>query len=204
MDDKERAIVVWEGDALMDGVRPRIDEVVVVEGIHDKQRVQEAVDADIIVLGGDRIGHRTMELLRRAVSSRGVIVFTDPDGAGERIRRRIDQAVSGCKHAYLRKGQAIGNGALGVEHASIDSVRDALTGVRQRVPEARNPDTEPEFTDADLYAYRLIGHPDAANRRAQMGDALGIGYGNAKAFLKKLNALRVTREEFVEAAERLR
>lgn len=183
------------------GSRPQIGEVVVVEGIHDKQQVQAAVEAEVVVLGGDRIARQTMELLRRLVKIRGVIVFTDPDGAGERIRRRVDQAVPGCKHAQLPRAKAISGQGLGVEHAAIADIQQAIMASK---PTALASSLQPEFTHADLLAARLAACPEAADRRTILGDILGIGYGNAKAFLHKLNTLGVTRTEFDAALERLR
>ncbi|MFB5190501.1 ribonuclease M5 [Alicyclobacillus fastidiosus] len=183
---------------------PVVDEIVVVEGIHDKQVVDLAVKADVHVLGGDRIGQRTMDVLRRAVRTRGVIVLTDPDGAGERIRRRIDQAVPGCKHAYISKKRAASAKGLGVEHAAAQDVRAAILGVRKSPGDTPLSTTSTgQFTQRDLLEARLLGCQEAAARRMALGDLLGIGYGNAKAFLNKLNTLGVTREEWESALERL-
>ncbi|MDI9260396.1 ribonuclease M5 [Alicyclobacillus sendaiensis] len=189
----------------MTGSRPKLREVVVVEGLHDKQRVDEAVDAEVLVLGGDRVSRRTLDLLRRAVAVRGAIVLTDPDGAGERIRRRLDQLVPGLRHAYLRKGRAVSSRGVGIEHASAEDVRRALLAAQSGEPAASDTarDEPPPFTLDDLARHRLAHHPDAARRREKLGERLGIGYGNAKAFLHKLNAYRVTREAFEEAVRRL-
>lgn len=180
---------------------PVVGEVIVVEGIHDKQRVNMAVAADVIVLGGDRLGSRTMNLIRLAHKNRGVIVLTDPDGAGERIRRRIEQAVPGCKQAQLTRRQAISDGGIGVEHAAVDDVRAAILRARSADVEAC---VEPLFQMSDLFGAGLVGASGAASKRQALGDLLGIGYGNAKAFLGKLNTLRVSREEWDSAIERLR
>lgn len=189
----------------MTHVRPKLREVVVVEGLHDKQRVDEAVDAEVLILGGDHISRRTVDLLRRAVQVRGAIVLTDPDGAGERIRRRLDQLVPGLQHAYLRRTSATSPQGVGIEHAKAEDVRRALVEARGR--DRRNGETPsaraPEFSLDDLVQHRLIHHPDAASRRERLGDMLAIGYGNAKAFLHKLNAYGVTRQEFEDAVRRL-
>ncbi|MCY0896106.1 MAG: DUF4093 domain-containing protein [Alicyclobacillaceae bacterium] len=174
--------------------------LVVVEGLHDLQKVKAAVDADVWVLGGDRISHRTVAELRRAEATRGVIVLTDPDGPGEHIRRRLDALVPGCMHAYVTKAEALSGGHVGVEHASVAAVQRALSQVRTHgfavAPEGRN---EPEYTLADLVAVGLTAHGEAAKRRRQVGELLGLGYGNAKAFVHKLNALHVPRAEWERA-----
>lgn len=180
--------------------RLQIDELIVVEGIHDRQRVEAAVNADVLVIGGDRIGQRVMDAIRRGAAHRGVIVFTDPDGAGERIRRRIDQAVPGCKHAHLPRRQAVSSHGLGVEHASVAHIQAALQRAR---PATSGEVRQAAFAQADMLKARLVACEEAVARRTALGDLLGIGYGNAKSFLHKLNVLGVTREQFEAALEML-
>ncbi len=182
-------------------VRPVIREVVVVEGLHDRQAVERAVQADVWVLGGDRVAHRTLAELRRAATSRGVIVLTDPDGPGERIRRRVADAIPGVRHAFLARRVARSSHGVGVEHAPDEAIIEALLQAREN--RAAGLDTGGEFTLADLEAAGLVGMADAAKRRQAVGEQLGIGYGNAKAFVRKLNVLGITREEWEEALVQL-
>ncbi|QSO47919.1 toprim domain-containing protein [Alicyclobacillus mengziensis] len=182
--------------------RLKIEEIIVVEGIHDKQAVLRVADADIWVLGGDRISHRLMAELTRAASKRGLIIMTDPDGPGERIRRRLEAVLPGSQHAFVAKSKALGDGAVGIEHASDDAIRAALKQVKRSRPISNAaPSTAfaGQFTTADLVDAGLVGSTDAANRRQLVGEILGIGYGNAKAFLYKLNALGVERAEWEHA-----
>lgn len=181
--------------------KPVMRELVVVEGLHDRQAVERAVVADVWVLGGDRVGHQILSELRRACASRGVIVFTDPDGAGERIRRRVADAVPGSRHAFLMREQAHSVHGIGVEHATPDDIAAALLTARGG-SDTRAPATAGEsavFTQADLKSAGLVGNHGAAAARQRVGDRLGIGTGNAKAFLRKLNTLCVTRREWEEA-----
>lgn len=178
----------------LDKKRPVIHELLVVEGLHDKQAVDEAVQADVWIIGGDRIANRFLQELERASCTRGIIIFTDPDGPGERIRRRIEARIPNCKHAFLPRHQATGNNRIGVEHATPDSIRNALLNVRstnQLLPEQKCT-----FSLDDLQEAGLVGSQDAALRRKQVGDNLRIGYANAKSFLRKLNVLGVTLEEW--------
>jgi len=184
-----------------DRTRLVLRPLVVVEGLHDLQKVKAAVDADVWVLGGDRISHRTVAELRRAEATRGVIVLTDPDGPGEHIRRRLDALVPGCMHAYVTKAEALSGGRIGVEHASVAAVQRALSEVRTHAAATPDACQESEYTLADLVAVGLTLHEEAAERRRQVGELLGLGYGNAKAFVHKLNALNVPREEWERACE---
>lgn len=174
-----------------------IKEVIVVEGRDDLIKVKQAVDADVIVTSGFGITEKTIERIREAQKTRGVIIFTDPDYAGEKIRRTITQKVEGCKHAYMPRENAIKNGDIGVENASSESIREALSKVQTEVENPTN-----EFTMDDLIKHGLVDCNNASELRDEVGKILGIGYGNAKQFLNRLNRYGIKREDFLEAIKK--
>ena len=173
-----------------------IKEVIVVEGKDDESAVKKAVDCEIIITHGFGINEETFKRIEKVAKTKGVIIFTDPDYAGEQIRNRIDARVEGCKHAFLDRQEATKKGDVGIENASPSAIREALSKVR-----TLSFETEDLFFQADLELADLIGNDSAANRRAAMGKILGIGYCNAKQFLNRLNRYGVTREAFVSALE---
>ena len=79
----------------------KIEEIIVVEGRDDTAAVRRAVDAVTIETHGYGIRGETWEMIETAYKSRGIIVFTDPDTAGEQIRRRILERFPGAKEAFL-------------------------------------------------------------------------------------------------------
>lgn len=171
-----------------------IKEVIVVEGRDDITAVKLALDCELIATGGFGFPKGVMERIKTAQEKRGVIIFTDPDFAGEKIRKKIANKVPGCKHAFLPREEAIKNGNIGIENASPESILAALENVR-----TESNDNRAEFSQRDLIINGLSGSDNAADRRDRMGKILGIGYGNSKQFLNRLNNYGVTREEF-EAA----
>ena len=81
-----------------------IKEVIVVEGKDDISAVKKAVDAEVIATNGYGFPKGVVERIIKAHKERGIIVLTDPDYAGERIRDKITKLVGNCKHAlYQRK-----------------------------------------------------------------------------------------------------
>lgn len=102
-----------------------------VEGKEDTVAVRRAVEADTIETGGSAIGEAVLRRIELARERRGVIVFTDPDVPGEKIRKIIEARVPGCKHAFLAKADARGKDGIGVEHASPEAIRGALARVRE-------------------------------------------------------------------------
>ncbi|SFJ35205.1 ribonuclease M5 [Thermoflavimicrobium dichotomicum] len=182
-------------------VLKRIKEVIVVEGRNDTVAVKRAVEADTIETRGSAISKQVLAEIERAQHLRGVIVLTDPDYAGERIRRIISEHVPGVKHAFLSQKLAKGKNKVGVEHASAEAIAQALEQVRS--PEGffdkEGPITWEEYVDLGF-----AGSPDSRHFREQVAEELGIGYGNAKQFFRRLHILCVNREELYQAINRVR
>lgn len=175
-----------------------IKEIIVVEGRDDILAIKRAVDAEMIATGGFGINEAKLKQIETAAQKRGIIIFTDPDFAGEKIRKIISQRVKNCKHAFLPKEKAIKDGDIGVENASPESIIEALKKAR-----AETYDKRIEFTKDDLIRCGLSGGKNAGEKRDELGKILGIGYCNSKQFLNRLNNYGITREEFLEAIRRL-
>lgn len=175
-----------------------IKEVIVVEGKDDILAVKRAVDAELIATSGLGLNDKIMERIKSAAKRCGIIVFTDPDFPGEKIRKLIQAEVPDCKHAFLPRDLATKDGDVGIENASPESIREALSKVKTEVDINRC-----EFTIGDLMKYNLTGTDMSVKRRDFIGRELGIGYGNTKQFLNRLNRYGVTREEFIVAAEKM-
>ncbi|MDQ0352646.1 ribonuclease M5 [Alkalibacillus filiformis] len=177
----------------------KINEVIVVEGKDDTVRIKLAVDADTIETNGSAINEATIEQIKHAKEKRGVIVFTDPDYPGERIRRMIDEHVPGCKHAFLPRGQAKGKKGLGVEHAKVEDLKRALEAVYE-VKETKHTNI---IWKPYLVQYGLIGGNKAKQRREQLGHLLKIGYANAKQLEKRLNMFQIEISTLEQAMEKI-
>lgn len=172
----------------------KIKEVIVVEGRDDTAAIKRAVNADTIETGGSAIHTWTIEKIRLAQQKRGVIIFTDPDYQGERIRKIISKAVPGCKHAFITQEDGTKKGDIGVENAAPEVILRALADVRTEMADSRG-----EITAEDLVAHGLTSGGASKARRIALGEKLGIGYANAKQMLQRLNAFQIKRDEF-EAA----
>jgi ribonuclease M5 len=177
-------------------VNMKIKEIIVVEGKDDTTAIKRAVDADTIETNGSAVNQTTIEKVKRAYDTRGVIIFTDPDFPGEKIRKTIATAVPGCKHAFLTKEAAIAKSGkgLGVEHASPEDIRDALKDAQimsERITE--------EISQEDLLTAGLIGGEGAQERRVRLGKLLKIGYTNGKQLHKRLMMFQISKQEFAEA-----
>ena len=171
-----------------------LKEVLVVEGKMDTVAISKALEADTIETGGFTLAPYTLKQIEAAYKKRGIIILTDPDGAGERIRRYLTERFPDAGQAFIPKYQATAHNDVGVEQAQPEAYLAALSKVRQHEYRQQN-----EFTANDLFQHDLNGSPRASARRDALGAVLGIGYGNAKKFLERLNHYGVSREEFLAA-----
>lgn len=179
---------------------PRVNEVIVVEGKKDTQAIQRAVEADTIETNGSAIPDQIIREIQRASVHRGVIVFTDPDAAGDRIRRVISEKVPEVKHAFLPRSEAKKHQKIGIEFAKPEAIVQSLRRVRVQLSGASKPNQSPIRWEEYL-EQGFSGRSSSAQLRERVADQLGIGYGNAKQFFKRLSILNVSREEFYQALE---
>src|SRR5690625_906925 len=144
----------------------KIKEIIIVEGRNDTIKVQQAVQADTIETNGSAIDDAILTQIKHAQETRGVIIFTDPDYPGQRIRQIIDQQIPGCKHAFLTQDQAKDKHAerknLGIEHASIKDIQVALQRVYERMEYIAT-----DITKEDLLHYGLIAKAGASKKREE-------------------------------------
>ncbi|SDM34494.1 ribonuclease M5 [Aerococcus urinaehominis] len=161
-----------------------------VEGRDDTKRLQEYYDVMTIETNGSALSPVTLAEIQRAQDLYGVIVFTDPDISGSKIRQTITQAVKGVKHAFLTVDEARPShrASLGVEHASFKSIDRALSQVYEL---AENVSNQPAISQADLYRLGLVASPQAADRRDYLTNRLRIGHVNGKQLAKRLNLFQI-------------
>ena len=179
----------------------KIKEAIVVEGRYDKNTLSQIVDAPIFETGGFRIfkDKEQMALLRRVAQTRGLIVFTDADGAGFLIRNHLKGAIDRryLKHAYTpdvmgkerRKSAPGKEGKLGVEGMSREIILEALMNAGATVEGEEALPASP-ITKQDLMALGLSGGADSSRKRACLLKKLGLPeHMSANAMLQALSLL---------------
>lgn len=179
----------------------KIREAIVVEGRYDKNTLSQIVDAPILETSGFGIfkDKEQMSLLRRVAERRGLIVFTDSDGAGFVIRNHIKSAIPGkyLKHAYIpdvygkekRKSTPGKEGKLGVEGLSPEILLDSLRRAGATI-EGENSPGNKGITKQDLMARGLSGGANASEKRLALLKKLGLPQRmSANAMLQALNLL---------------
>ena len=188
----------------------KIREAIVVEGRYDKNTLSQIVDAAILETSGFGImkDKQQLALLRKVAAQRGLIVFTDSDGAGFVIRNYLKGAIpaSQLKHAYIpdipgkerRKSAPGKEGKLGVEGMKPEIIVDALRKAGATV-EGENPTrTAGNITKQDLMDLGLSGGPNSREKRLALLKKLDLPeHTSSNAMLQALNLL-LTLDELKE------
>ena len=188
----------------------KLKQAVVVEGRYDKNTLSQLIDAEIIETRGFGImkDRQLLELLRRIAEKRGLIILTDPDGAGFVIRNYLKGALPKDKvrHAYIpdiygkerRKKVPGKEGKLGVEGMKPEVLLRALEQAGASFEETNRE----KLTKYDLYNLGLTGAKDSAERRAELLKQLDLPeHMSTNALLDALNLL-FERDEFIEDYDR--
>ena len=179
----------------------KIKEAIVVEGRYDKNTLSQIVDAPILETVGFGIfkDKQQLKLLRKVAQLRGLIVFTDADGAGFVIRNHLKSAIPGkyLKHAYIpdipgkerRKSAPGKEGKLGVEGMTPEIILQALRNAGATI-EGENVTPVAAITKQDLMELGLSGGKDASAKRLALLKKLDLPeHMSANALLQAVNLL---------------
>ncbi len=171
------------------------NEVIVVEGKNDKARILAIFpNLHVITTNGSEISNETLDMIEELSKNHKIILFLDPDYPGERIRNIILNRVPDCENVFIKKSKAIDERKhkVGVEHASVEDIKDAL---EHRISFKKDIVC---LNTVDLYSLGLIGKSDSVLRRSYLSNRLHIGNPNGKTLLKRLNFLQMTYESVEE------
>lgn len=165
----------------------KIKEAIIVEGTYDQIKLSGFIDGIIIKTNGFTIykDKNKLKTLQTLAKSGGIVILTDSDTAGFRIRSYIKQYVleGVVKNAYIpeikgkekRKEQASKEGLLGVEgvceEVIIKALRDAGCEIDGVVKNAANTK---KITKTDLYLLGLSGAEESVKKRKELCEKLGV------------------------------
>ena len=167
--------------------------VLVVEGKMDKDLIESFMDVDIITTNGSEVSRGTIDYIQEISKKRQIIILTDPDAPGKRIRDIINQIVPGCLNAFVPKSKAIKGHKVGVAESSKDVILEALENL---IPSSPSPSSDLDM--ADLYEFGLVGESNSSEKRKALEEKMHLGHTNAKTLLARLRALGINKKELKE------
>ncbi len=189
----------------------KIKQAIIVEGRYDKIKLSSLVDAVIIPTNGFGLfkDEETAALIKRLAAQTGIIILTDSDSAGFKIRSRIRSIVKEGEiiNVYIpdifgkerRKTAPSKEGKLGVEGMSAEVLREAFE--RAGVFSQETPEKSEPITKADLMDLGLVGGADSAAKRAALQRRLALPERLSANLLIEILNVMYTREEFLRLAQ---
>ena len=183
----------------------KIKEAIVAEGKYDKVKLSGIFDTVIFTTNGFDIykNKKNLEMIKRVAKKQGLIVLTDSDSAGFRIRTYLKQCLGDIdiKNAYVpeikgkekRKETASKEGLLGVEGIDDKIIIDAVMSQTQKI---QNEPARERITKSDLYELGLLGGRESSQKRAKLLQKLNLPVKiSSNRLLEVLNVL-YNAEEF--------
>ena len=164
----------------------KINEVIVVEGKHDLARLETLVEAHILITNGSHLSFELIKLLKTLQDKQGIIIFTDSDTQGKKLRHKIHQHIPTAKHAILVEKQK----KPGVEHASDTSILDALIAVKPLIKKDM-----PSISYDEYLELGLSGRQDSKQKREKITTNYHLPLANGKQLYKYMNMLSLTKKD---------
>lgn len=164
--------------------------IFVVEGKNDQSKLTQLLpEANVLITNGTSVSITFLRELKELSEKNRIILLLDPDGPGEKIRKMIEKEVN-VEHVFVPRKIAISKNKkkVGIEHMTTDDLKEALKNINV-------PTHKGTITTEMLFELGLIGEKHSSKLREYVCEALHIGKGNAKTFLKKLNMFDVTFEK---------
>ncbi len=173
--------------------------LIIVEGKSDTNRLKKVLgDVQTFETSGLGLDADKIAYLKKIQNEYKMIVFTDPDGPGEIIRKRLSKELDNLYHAYLPNNKALSkkpNQSVGIEHGSAEDIKESLANLYQANNAEQMYDIS-DLVDWGLYSNRQL--------RTDLCDRLHIAYGNNKKVLKQLNNFQIKRELIEEILEEIK
>lgn len=194
----------------------KVKEAIIVEGIYDKTKLEGFIDGIILTTHGFAVytNEDFIKTIQELARKTGIVILTDSDSAGVRIRNFVKQTVreGDVKHAYVpdifgkerRKSHASKEGLLGVEGMSEDTIIKALRDAGCEIDDKSFTGKDSSITKADLYMLGLSGGKNSVQLRNKLAKEINIPAKlSANMLLDVLNHL-VSYDELVEIVQRIR
>lgn len=169
--------------------------VIVVEGSTDVQFLSTFIKSSYVITNGSSVPRETLEYLKSISKIKTIIVLTDPDYPGEKIRTTINQEIPEVLNAYVRKEHSIKKNKVGVAESTKEEVLHALSLLNINNNKKLN---KGNLTEIDLYNLGINGKDNSKELRKEISEYFGLGYNNSKAILRKLNEFNISYNQLEE------
>lgn len=175
-------------------MKTKLNCIIVVEGKSDIDYLSSFIDATFYKVNGSAVSKEDIEFIKNAKKHHDIVVLTDPDYPGKKIRNYINDQIPGLKNAYVRKEFSIKKHKVGVAECDKEEILYALENFIV-LDKKVNQET---ITMSDLFSLGLVGQNNSSELRKIVDEKYHLGHNNAKSICKKLNLLGITKNELEE------
>ncbi|MDE5841663.1 MAG: ribonuclease M5 [Malacoplasma sp.] len=165
--------------------KPVIDEVVIVEGKTDTSKLKSIFTVDTIETNGLSISSKKINEIISISKKKGIILFLDPDGPGEKIRKKLTEIIPNTKQCFIEKKDIKKGKKIGVAEASVESIIKAFKNVT-KFSKNNNSIEWKDYLDLNL---------NSKKSRIFICKKFNISYCNHKQLFKRLNMLNLSYED---------
>jgi ribonuclease M5 len=171
-------------------------QVIVVEGKNDAFKIKSLFkDVIVITTNGSAIDIDQLNLIKKLDQKHDIILFLDPDHAGDRIRRILSKHIKNVYHAFIDQEKAVSKSKkkIGVEHADDETLLNALNCIRKV-----NLEITSDITYDFLFQIGLLGTPFSKEKRKELSNKLNLGSPNGKTLYHRLRMFNINQKDVLE------
>ncbi len=177
--------------------------LIVVEGKTDIDFLSSFIDSNFYSVNGSAVNNKDINFIKNSYDKGlSIIILTDPDYPGGKIRNYINSSNIPCYNAYVRKEFSIKHGKVGVAESTKNEVLDALNNLK--CYENNTEINKENITINDLIKLDLVGKNNSNYLRNKVAEYLHIGHCNSKQFIKRTNMLNMKLDDIKEALKNVR
>lgn len=169
------------------------EQIVVVEGKNDVIRLKQVFkDINVVSVNGSAIKEDIVEMLISKQDTHEIIICTDPDYPGLKIRHELETRLTNVSHVFLERHKSFSRNRkkIGLEHLSNADIIEAFNNVLKQTSKTMS-DVDLEF----LYDAKLVGHENSKANREKIAKELNLGYVNGKTLLSRIKIFNITKDD---------
>lgn len=157
----------------------------VVEGATDEDKLRKCGCDLIIKTGGKLMRDDVMRYIAAVAKVRRIVVVTDPDITGRRIREKIEKKIGDCRSVHTRILDSADHGKIGIAEMDMKKLRSIMASYVAEDEASKEADS---FSSADMMEVGLTGS-GSSERRQKIYEYLGFSFPDAKSLLRGLCCL---------------
>lgn len=174
--------------------KTEIDSVIVVEGKSDVLFLETFIKPiDFIITYGSEISKETLNTIKEYSKQYKIVILTDPDYPGKKIRNTINENIENCYNAFVSKEVSIKKNKVGVAESTKEEVLKSLQNLHIFSKSLQNPTIL--LSDLACRGYLNINQKEF---RDYISKKYNFDIVNTKTFIKRINLLNIPIKEELE------